>query len=444
MKKYVSSHNIEDKMRNNIWILNHYASDMYYSKGERHYHIAKFLKQAGYNPTVFCCITKHGVAEKYFETKGLWEEKIEESSGVPYVFVQARTYGNNGIKRVMNMVDFYHNVKRTARQYTRSHEMPDSIFASSVHPLTLVAGIQLAKKYKTNCICEVRDLWPETIVAYGIASEKNIAVKLLYRLEKWIYTKADAIVFTMEGGKDYIIEKGWDTGHGGPVDINKVYYINNGVDLESFDFNKKNNIVHDSDLDDSSNFKIVYSGSIRKVNDIGILLDVAQIIDESGQKIKLLIYGDGDERAELEKEATERKLVSIKFKGAVKKHQVPYILSKADACLLHWKPTAITRFGMSMNKTFEYLAAGRPIVSNSIAGYDLINRNEIGIAKNFINAKEYADSIIDVATLTDTKHKKMCNRARGLAKQYDFKYLTSKLIEIIEEKNSNQTTRRMD
>jgi hypothetical protein len=52
----------------------------------------------------------------------------------------------------------------------------------------------------------------------------------------------------MEGGKDYIKEKKWDIEQGGKIDINKVYYINNGVDLQDFDSNRIN-------FNDFSSFK---------------------------------------------------------------------------------------------------------------------------------------------------------------------------------------------
>ena len=37
-----------------------------------------------------------------------------------------------------------------------------------VHPLTLVAGIKIGKKLKVPCICEIRDLWPESFIAHNI------------------------------------------------------------------------------------------------------------------------------------------------------------------------------------------------------------------------------------------------------------------------------------
>ncbi len=88
------------------------------------------------------------------------------------------------------MIDFYRNVKKAVKEYAAQHGKPDVIFASSVHPLTLVAGIQLAKQFGVKCVCEVRDLWPEH-QKFDRFTKKNPLIRLLYQGEKWIYKKLD-------------------------------------------------------------------------------------------------------------------------------------------------------------------------------------------------------------------------------------------------------------
>ena len=190
-----------------IWIMNHYAGNTYFDGGGRHYAFAKYLRQTGHEPVIFCCNAKHGVKESYFELKGRWQKHVLEEIGTPYVFVDAREYIGNGKQRVLNMIDFYRNVKEVAKEYAEIDGKPDVILASSVHPLTLLAGIQIAKKFGVKCVCEVRDLWPESIVVYSNISKKNLLIRALYVLEKWLYKRADKLIFTMAGGKDYILEK---------------------------------------------------------------------------------------------------------------------------------------------------------------------------------------------------------------------------------------------
>lgn len=72
-------------MKTNIWILNHYASDMYFDRGGRHYNFAKYLRRAGYAPVIFGANSKHGKPERFLETDALWEESIAEEINTPFV-----------------------------------------------------------------------------------------------------------------------------------------------------------------------------------------------------------------------------------------------------------------------------------------------------------------------------------------------------------------------
>mgnify|MGYP002508161968 CR=1 FL=1 len=71
-------------------------------------------------------------------------------------------------------------------------------------------------------------------VEYNKMSKKNPVIQILYQLEKWIYKKADRIIFTMPGGQEYIRDRGWDR----IINLDKVYHLNNGVDIEEFEHNK--------------------------------------------------------------------------------------------------------------------------------------------------------------------------------------------------------------
>ncbi|MGV3066524.1 hypothetical protein [Staphylococcus simulans] len=78
---------------------------------------------------------------------------------------------------------------------------PYTIIASSVHPLTLIAGLKISKKLQVKCIVEVRDLCPESIVAYDILSKNNPITKIMYQAKKKKYEKIEAIKMKWEGGK---------------------------------------------------------------------------------------------------------------------------------------------------------------------------------------------------------------------------------------------------
>ncbi len=412
-------------MKKNIWILNHYAGDTFFANGGRHYGLAKYLKRAGCAPVIFCANAKHNAPGYYLNDDSLWHEHMAEAIDVPYVFVKTRAYVGNGKQRILNMMDYFLNVKKAAAEYAKKNGKPDVIYASSVHPLTLVAGIQLAKKYGVKCICEVRDLWPESLVVYGIAGPRNPAVILLRWLEKWIYKKADSLIFTMEGAYDYIIEQGWEK----VVPKSKVFYINNGVDLEVFRFNRENCTVEDEDLENDDLIKVGYAGSIRQANKVGMLLDVAKAT--ANPKVRFLIWGAGDEEAMLRQRVIDEKITNVVFKGRVEKKYVPYITSKIDINYVDPFDEDIAKYGISSNKLFDYLAAGKPILMGFAGKYNPAEPFGCAVVRE-PNAKALKEGLFQMLEMPSEAYRKMCDGAKQAAEKYSFANLTEMLIAVIE------------
>lgn len=420
-------------MKKNVWLMNHYASHMLFDKGGRHYYFAKYLDRSGYKPVVFCAnIMNNRTEERCIETENLWTVKEAEDIHTPFVYVKARKYVGNGKQRVLNMVDFYFNVMKAAVEYAAKNGKPDIIVASSVHPLTMVAGIQLAKKWGIKCVCEVRDLWPEAIVAYSKKITKNsLPAKIMYAGEKWIYKKSAAVIYTQEGGPDYVCEHGWDKMHGGPIENSKLFHINNGVDLEAFDANMIEFPYADEDLDNPELYKVVYCGAVRRINNLGIIVDAAKLI--TNPKIKFVIFGDGDELEPLKARVESERINNVVFKGRVNKQFIPSIDSKADLNLVHWEMTPLLRVGESYNKSFEYFAAGKPVFYTVRPGYSIVKKYNCGKLTEGFEPKDIASGIQAMAGMTEEEKKEMAVNARKAAEVYDFKVLTRKLIEIIEQ-----------
>lgn len=406
-----------------IWILNHYATDMYLDGTGRHHSFAKYMIRKGYDVKIFCANTVHNSDIVVDTENKISIEKCGEDN-VPYVFVKTRPYKGNGKTRILNMLDYYKNIKHVLNEYRKQEGLPDVVLASSVHPLTLVAGIKWSKKNKIKCICEVRDLWPETFLDFGF-TKKNPIIKFMYQMEKWIYKKSDALIFTMEGGKDYIVEKGWDSS----VSLDKINYINNGVDLELYKENIAENILSDIDLGNNDCFKVIYAGSIRPANGVDNIVKCAQYLKEDD--IKILIFGDGPDKINLEKYCIDNDINNVIFKGKVDKKYIPYILSKGDINLLNYKQCAIDRFGTSQNKLFEYLASGSPIIANVHMGYDIIEKYNCGISKAFDSDKEYAKAILSIKNLSKQGFDDLCKNAERVAKNFDYKIWADKLEKII-------------
>lgn len=407
-----------------IWIFNHYATDMAFQHGGRHYYFAKHLIEKGYTVIIFCASSLHGRNEQALDLE--WNLSKEESfDGIPFVFVKTRSYVGNGARRVLSMLDYYFNVKKVAKKY----DAPDVIIGSSVHPLACVAAINLSKRYKCKNIVEIRDLWPESIVEFMKISRNNPVIKFLFQLEKWIYRKANQLIFTMEGGYQYVTDKHWEN----EITSTKVSYINNGVDLSDFIKSQEKNRYSNHLLDDSSLFKVLYTGSIRPGNGLNLLIDAAKILMEKQPSVHFLLFGDGTDRQQLEKRCEEEKISNVHFLGNVEKSMIPSILSQGDCNVLNYQNAGTWKYGGSQNKLFEYLASGKPIISNIKIEYSLIERYQCGIIASDDNAEAYAEAISDIFEMKGTtNYTIMCENARMVAKVYNYPELTKKLISVIE------------
>lgn len=411
-----------------IWIMNHYANDMWKNKGGRHYSFAENLINFGYEPVILCASSFHNSNQSV--DLGRNRYKIDRSDKIPFVFVKTPTAVGNGINRVKNMYSFYYNLMASYKSILTILEKPDLIIASSVHPLTMIAGIRIAKKLNIPCICEVRDLWPEAIFSFGRIRKDSFIGKALVRGEHWIYKNADSIVFTKEGDIDYLKEKKWLSDQGGDIRKDKCFYINNGVDINKFNNNISNNVIDDPDLV-TDTFKVIYCGAIRPVNNVGKIVDAANIM-KTMNDITFLIYGEGNEKEKLEKQVITQGLSNIKFKGYVDKQSIPYILSKSNLNILNYSQKEYNwSRGNSSNKLFEYMASGKPILSTVSMGYSIINKYGCGKEIYDASSNEIAREILNFKNMNADLYEQTCENSLKGAEDFDYVILTKKLIDVI-------------
>lgn len=404
-----------------IWLINHYAVPPQYYPLARPSLFAKNLISMGHDVTIIAASTIHNS-----DCKNLIEDgaKVKEltDDGISYLLINCKPYRGNGKNRVINILQF----ARRLQHVLDTLEKPDAIVSTSFDPISCYEGIKYAKKRGIRAVAEIADLWPETLVAYNGLGRNNLIVRCLRYIEKQIYTRADRVVFTMEGAYDYIVEQGWQK----IVPKEKVAFINNGIDIEQFDYNKNHYYIDDDDLLNSGIFKVVYVGAIRKVNNVKKLVDVAKLL--MNKQIKFLIWGDGDQLDSIRDYTIQSNITNVVFKGRVEKRYIPFITANADLNIVHNEETPILRFGLSMNKIFDYLAAGRPILVDFKSPYNPIIDNKAGVQSNTSEIQDIANEIELFFNLSNEEKDKLSKAARCAAQKYDFKVLTHKLIEVIE------------
>ena len=406
-------------MKKRIWLINQFAMPPQYEVRIQTLKRAQYLMEFGYDVTIISGSYIHNTALNLIGGNRRYIEK--EYDGVKYIHIKTNSYKGNSVSRLINLLIFPIRLLTLAKRFER----PDVISHLATVPFGNLIYF-LARRLRAKFIVDVVDLWPESFVAYGLISRNNPIVKLAYIAEKWYYERADEIVFSMEGGKQYIIEKGWDIDSGGNIDLRKVHYINNGVDLEDFDLNKTLFKISDPDLENKSIFNVLYIGSIRLANNLRQLIDAAECL-KANKRIQFLIYGDGEDRIGLEEYCRSKELNNVKFKQKwIELKYVPYILSQSSLNILNYMPSPIAEFGGSQSKSFQYMASGKPICANVKFGYCPITQYNLGLAESFNSPQDYANAILSFLEMSPKEYEVMCFNARKLAENYDYKVLTRK------------------
>lgn len=408
-----------------IWLINPVAMPPQYEARIQTLKRAQYLRSHGFDVTIISGSFLHNTNKNLIEDNSSYKFLVYED-GQKFVHIRTSNYSSNGLARIYSILEFYFRLW----WHASSFEKPDYISHLAAVPFGNITYF-VAKKFKAKFIVDIVDLWPESFVAYGLVSKKNLLLKLAYWAEYWLYKKADLLIFSMEGGKDYIKEKKWDIEQGGKIDTNRIFYINNGVDLKDFDFNKIKNKITDEDLENNQIFKVIYIGSIRLANNVMQLVEAAEHLKDFTD-IKFLIYGDGEDRSTLEQYCEEKQLNNIVFKQKwVGLKYVPYILSKSSLNILNYKPSSILRFGGSQSKLFQYMASGKPICANVKMNYCPIEKFNIGIAQEFKDSKEYAEAILSFYKMDKVEYNTICANTRNASQNYDYKLLTERYVELI-------------
>jgi glycosyltransferase involved in cell wall biosynthesis len=409
-----------------IWIVNQYNfPDL---SNTRQTNLCSLLNERGYDAyiisgsSVFDSSAYKNKKNRVTKKEKLKFVKTKEAKGF---IIHSPDYYSQ-VQRIFSTIIFEHNLWK----YKKKLPEPD-VIVSDFAGLFGNIVLKWKHRYGTKIIFDILDLWPEDFVNMGYLKKNSLITKILYNMEHKSYREADGIIFSFEGGKDYICDKGWSRDKGGDVDISHIGYLNNGVNLEIVDSQRNKFVLDDVDLD-SSKFKAIYLGSVSEFNGLDVLVEAARVLDQKhAGNILILVYGYGNQEARLKEKVHEYGLNNIKFKGKLDYKFASNVLSRGDLNLFTFKDSPILKYGTSPNKLFMYFASGKPVLSMITPKYDLVEKENAGISVQN-DPEVIADALIKFSKMNPKQYQIYCNNARRLGSEYDYKKLVNVLIEQIE------------
>ncbi len=241
---------------------------------------------------------------------------------------------------------------RYAARATRLALRPgwDLVIASST-PLSVALPALLARRMRgTPFLFEIRDPWPELPAAMGL--RRPLLLRGMERLARAACREAAAVVALTEGMAETARRRGTPSG--------RLHVIGQGCDLDLFGPQIP---PWRPEPAGGGEMLAVYAGAHGRANGLHLLLEVAARLREE-RRIRLLLVGEGGEKPALMAEAAARGLANVSFLDPLPKPELARLLAGAQVGLLCLAPVPAFAEWTAPNKLMDYLAAGRPVLSN--------------------------------------------------------------------------------
>lgn len=392
----------------------------------RPFYLGRELARLGHAVTVIAADHSHLRVKNPAVRRDFEEEWMD---GVRYVYLKTPPYRGNGPRRLANMLCFLSKLRQNAKRIYRDFR-PDAVVASSTYPYDVREAARIASCGEgTALLYEIHDLWPLSLIElYGL-SPRNPYIKSLQRAEDYAYQNADAVISILPHAVRHIRERGFRQ--------LPCYHIPNGIVLEGEREPPPRRLrLQAEEWKRKGKFLLMYLGGFSTANAVDDLLAAAQRLPDG---IQLILVGDGPLKTEYEK----RPFKNAAFFPPVSKNQVISTLALADALYIGAKKTPLYRFGVGMNKFYDYMAAGRPILSAVEASNNPVAEAGCGLSARAEDAASIAGAILQLAEMPEEKRTKMGERGYGYAAKYhDYRKLAERFAEAVGETVRNRRGNR--
>lgn len=232
---------------------------------------------------------------------------------------------------------------------------PDVVIATSPQLLVGPAGWWIAFSRQIPFIFEVRDLWPESLIAVGADSKDSLLYHSLSAIAKFLYQRAQLIVVVAPAFKDHLIRR-WR------VPAEKIAVVENGVETALFaprSSAARDSLRHQHGVD--SNFLVTYIGTMGNAHGLETLLDAAAQLRHENPKVLFLLIGEGAEKARIKALSEERGLDNVRFLDQQPRETIPAFISASDACLVLLKKNDVFKTVIP-TKMLEFMSCARPVI----------------------------------------------------------------------------------
>ncbi len=401
-----------------ILFLSHYFFPEGNAPATRVHELGRRWARMGHEVTVVTCAPNvpRGVVYAGYANR-LYQREVVD--GVDVRRVWTHLAANEGsVRRIANYVSFLLTGTLAALAAPR----PDVLVATSPQFFCGLAGGLASSLRRVPFVLEIRDLWPESIVAVG-AMRPSRAIRLLEWLERRMYAAATRIVTVGDGYRRKLAERGVAPG--------RVEVVPNGVDLATFRSGADGSRVR-SEFGLGDAFVCAYVGTIGMSCGLDVVLRAGRLLRERGRDdVRFLLVGDGAVRERLQRQAGEAGLPNVVFTGRLDKRRMPEVLAAADACLVHLARSELFTTVLP-SKIFEAAAMARPIVLG-VQGFaaELVSDAEAGLCIEPENEQDLVEAVLRLADDPALARRLGAAGRAEIAARYDYDELAARYADLL-------------
>jgi glycosyltransferase involved in cell wall biosynthesis len=329
-----------------ILFLSHYFPPEVNAPANRTAEHCRRWVQAGHEVHVVTCTPSHPRGVPFPGYAAPWYRR-ETIDGIEVHRVWTWLAPNAGVvRRTLNYVSFV----PTAVDRTLRLGRFDVIVATSPQFFCAVAGYLSSVLKRTPWVFELRDLWPDSIVAVG-AIRPSIGVRLLEKLELAMYRHAEAVVCVTRAFMANLEGRGISAG--------KLHFVPNGVEMSFWDIDpaaarERLGLAPDAVV-------ASYVGTVGMAHGLGTLLDAARLLQDGESPVQVVVVGEGAELEAVKRRACEIGLRNVSFTGLVARDRARDYVVASDISIVILRDSPLFRTVLP-SKLFEAMAAGKPVV----------------------------------------------------------------------------------
>ncbi|MEZ8310885.1 glycosyltransferase family 4 protein [Vibrio splendidus] len=308
-------------------------------------HAIRWVK-AGHKVTVITCAPNFPEGKVFDGFKNRWYQ-THDLDGINIVRVKTFITANEGfVKRILDYMSFM----VTGFIAGLFQKKPDVIVATSPQFFCACAGWALSAIRRKPFVFELRDIWPASITAVG-AMKDSKAIRLLEKIEMFLYKRADAIVSVTHAFKKELIERG--------VDGSKIEVVLNGVDLSKYEPQDKDTELA-KQYGVEGKFVAGYIGTHGMAHGLEHIVDVAEHL-QSNDDIRVVFAGGGAARKKVVDLVEKKQLKNVVLIDRQPKEMMPKLWSLCDVSLVPLVNSDLFKTVIP-SKIFECMGMGIPTI----------------------------------------------------------------------------------